>query len=305
MEVNQPNDKPSKHQQLRTMVDCTIDKWVDATVDREPAIINDYAGSIDLGVYSVGLLMKDLEPYLAQETDLIKVAKALKILAPVLSNIQVLPGRADVHVLVEYLCARLENKDKLPTHRAGIREVTAALQVLSTWRTFPPADAAIIATAINELSEGYTFKDQTLTTRLELFRFADLLVKKHERPLKRDMKDEKVVSWINSMALAEKNLSCLVILFPLYTHIGKTWNLPVKELEECWDSFIRYFPISIGNPTKDPSVPSQAKLRELLLECITSNDNYAPKAFTRLIDNLDTESDLSANTKVNTRDRGL
>lgn len=281
------------------MADWTIDEYVEATTeDKETAIVNDYAGSIDIGVYSLGALMRDLEPHLADETDLIKVAKALKILAPVLSTLQTTPVRSDVHVLVEYLCTRLSNKDKIANHRAGIREVTAALRVLSTWRTFPPGDSALIATAIKELCDGYTFKDQTLSTRLELFRFADTLVKDYERPLKRDMGEERVVEWINSMALAEKNLSCLVMLFPLYTHLSKTWNLPVKELDTCWDSFIRYFPISIGNPTKDPTVPSQEKLRELLLECITSNDKYATMAFTRLIDNLDTESDLSANTKV-------
>jgi DNA repair/transcription protein MET18/MMS19 len=202
--------------------------------------------------------------------------------------------------MVEYLCTRLENKDKLPSFRAGTRETTTALQSLTKYSTFPPGDAATTVLAVFALSNDSNnlFKDLTHNTRLELYMLIDILIKKYEKATRRDVKNQDLVEGIVSMGLAEKNPSCLSVLFPLYAYISRHWTLESAELDRIWESYIRYFPITVGGAVGDPSAPTKEKMRDLLLDCIVSNDHYGAKAFERLIEMLDTESDLSATTKV-------
>jgi DNA repair/transcription protein MET18/MMS19 len=174
----------------------------------------------------------------------------------------------------------LENKDDILSYRAGIYELASSLHILSTWKCFLPGDAGTIATAIFGLASGSTFKDQT--------------------PLIRDVKVTPLVSGLVSMAELEKNPSCLSILFPLYAHISKHWTLGDSDYDSIWESFIRYFPVTLGGAPQDPSLPAKELIKELLLQCIISSHHYAKGAVPRFIDMLDTNTDVSANLKVRT-----
>ncbi|KAH8591990.1 RNAPII transcription regulator C-terminal-domain-containing protein [Bisporella sp. PMI_857] len=99
------------------------------------------------------------------------------------------------------------------------------------------------------------------------------------------------------MAQFEKDPSCLRVLFGIYEEFGKTWALNEQTYMLIWESYVRYFPITLATAATDPSVPTPDHLRALLLSCFVSNDIYATEAFPRLIDMLDTNQDLSANTK--------
>jgi DNA repair/transcription protein MET18/MMS19 len=202
------------------------------------------------------------------------------------------------HVLVEYLCSRLENKDEIHNHRAGIREVAESLQAIANWKRFLPGDGVSIANAAFSLADGSTFKDQKPSTRLALFKLIDFMFRSHAKNLIREKSINHLVEGLISMAELEKSPSSLAVVFPLYEHISKTWDLNVSDFKGIWDSFIRYFPITVGSAVQDPSAPTREELKAYLLECIISNDAYAEYAFPRLIDMLDTKSDLSANTKV-------
>ncbi|KAE9373275.1 hypothetical protein N431DRAFT_438577 [Stipitochalara longipes BDJ] len=207
-------------------------------------------------------------------------------------------SRQDTHSLVVYFCARLENKDDILNYRAGIFEVATSLHILSEWRCFLPGDAGIVAKAVFGLADGSTFKDQKPATRIKLFELVDLLLKKYQVPLIRDVKVTPLVSGLVSMAELEKNPSCLGILFPLYRHISKKWPLGDSDYDAIWESFIRYFPITLGGAPQDPSVPTKELIKQLLLECILSDHHYSKGAIPRFIDMLDTNTDLSANLKI-------
>lgn len=104
------------------------------------------------------------------------------------------------------------------------------------------------------------------------------------------------VEGIVAMAEFEKDPTCLNMLFPIYRQLSKEWNLDEEELVLMWGSFIRYFPIKMGG--RAAAVPSPEDLKHQLLDCFISNDGYAKHAFPRLMELLDTNQDLSANTKV-------
>jgi DNA repair/transcription protein MET18/MMS19 len=202
------------------------------------------------------------------------------------------------HSLVEYFCARLENKEQILNYRAGIYEIAYSLHILSKWKCFLPGDAGTVIMAVFGIANGSIFKDQKPTTRVKLYELIDFLFKKFQVPMIRDVKVTPLVSGLVSMAELEKNPSCLGILFPLYTHISKNWPLGDSDYDAIWESFIRYFPVSVGGAPQDSSVPSKELIKELLLQCILSSHRYAKEAVPRLIDMLDTNSDLSANLKV-------
>jgi DNA repair/transcription protein MET18/MMS19 len=202
------------------------------------------------------------------------------------------------HSLVEYFCTRLENQSEILNYRAGIYEVASSLHILSKWKNFLPGDAGTIATAIFGLGSGSIFKDQKPATRVKVYEVIDFLFKKFQTPLIRDVKLAPLVSGLVSMAELEKNPSCLGLLFPLYAHVSQQWPLLDPEFKLIWDSFIRYFPVTVGGAAQDPAIPGKELLRNLLLQCILANDSYAKEAFPRFIDMLDTSTDLSANVKV-------
>jgi DNA repair/transcription protein MET18/MMS19 len=189
-------------------------------------------------------------------------------------------------------------------YRAGIHDVASSLHILGKWKTFLPGDAAIIATAVFALASRTTFKDQKPTARVKVYELIDFLFKEYEFPLIRDVKVAPLVSGLVSLAELEKNPSCLGILFPLYSHISRKWSLEDPDFEAIWESFIRYFPVTVGGATQDPSVPTKELVRELLLQCMLSNDHYAKHAVPRFIDMMDTNTDISANLKVRIHSRG-
>jgi len=176
--------------------------------------------------------------------------------------------------------------------------VATSLHILSEWRCFVPGDAGTVVQAVFKLAHGSVFKDQKPTTRIKLFELIDLLLKKYQTAVIRDVGVTPLVSGLVGMAELEKNPSCLAILFPLYRHISNKWSLGDSDYEAIWESFIRYFPVTLGGAPQDPAVPTKELIKQLLLECILSSHNYAQGAIPRFIDMLDTNTDLSANLKV-------
>ena len=153
-----------------------------------------------------------------------------------------------VHALVEYLCARLQNGDYIPSYRAGLKEVADSLSILAGWRTFPPGDAAVIAQSVFGLvqGQGNIFISQKPDTRLACYSLVALLFEKYKGPLERDLGLPLLVSGLADLAELEKNPSCLKVLFLLYAHISKDWDLQTAESNKLWELFVRYFPITLG-----------------------------------------------------------
>ena len=99
------------------------------------------------------------------------------------------------------------------------------------------------------------------------------------------------------MGELEKNPSCLRALFGVYESISKQWNLGEEDFKSIFESFVRYFPVSMKAAPVQANVPTTEELRALLLQCFVANDGYADATFEAMKDRLDVDS---ANTKVRT-----
>jgi DNA repair/transcription protein MET18/MMS19 len=239
----------------------------------------------------------------------------MKVLATVLSNLQTPLGRLEckiippilipllitaVHALVEYLCVRLENREEIPNFRAGVRDVALSLQALAGMRErFPRGDASLAAKAVFSLTST-SLREQKPTTRLSLFELLEFLVETYSATLTRDMGPHLFVDGLESMSALEKDPKCLRVLFRMYDQISQTWSLNSEDFKKMWDSFSKYWPISLREDPSDPSIPTTTELNSLIQNCFTSHDNYAVHAFDHLLEILNTTPDtVSAYTKVN------
>jgi DNA repair/transcription protein MET18/MMS19 len=209
-----------------------------------------------------------------------------------------------VHLLVEYFCRRLENAEDSLNNRAGIKESGEALLALARMTDekmrmrLPPGDVATIAKAVFAVPGNGNLRSQMGSTRVVLYELLSELMDAYKPNLIKDVGPKEFVQGVVLVAEPEKDPSCLKLLFGMYEDLGRHWELSPDTSLLIWDSFSRYFPITLGGAARDPSIPTPVELRALLLNCFTSNDSYAKHAFPRLMDMLDTNQDLSANVKV-------
>jgi DNA repair/transcription protein MET18/MMS19 len=198
--------------------------------------------------------------------------------------------------LVEYFCIRLENKDNIPNFRAGLQWTAKSLQALAKMTArFPRGDASAVAKAIFPLASS--FRDQLPATRLAVLNLLGFLGETYSTPLLRDIGAHTFVEGLVSMAEFEKDPYCLKFLFQQYQKISENWALKSESYKSMWDSFSRYYPITLK--TTDKSVPSRDELQLLLIGCFASNNGYAAHALPFLLDALDMSEDtLTSYTKV-------
>lgn len=196
---------------------------------------------------------------------------------------------------MEYLCVRLENKDEIPNFQAGVNWTALSLQALARMTArFPRGDASVVAKAVFSLT---SFREQLPATRLTVFELLEFLHQTYSATITRDMGPHQFVQGLVSAAEFEKDPRCLKVLFLMYEEISQSWPLDAEAYKGIWDSYSRYFPITLK--TTDPSVPTREELQLLLVRCFASNDNYAAYTFPYLFDGLDTSLDtLTASVKV-------
>lgn len=185
-------------------------------------------------------------------------------------------------------------------YRAGIRESAEALTALATMteKRFPPDDASLIVNSVFVIDPKNGLRDQKGSTRVVLYELLVELMDVYKDNLVKNIGTENIVQGIVAMAEFEKDPSCLRILFGMYEDLGRNWGLSQDANLLIWESFSRYFPITLGGADRNRGFPTPDELRSLLLNCFISSDAYADKAFPRLLDMLDTNQDLSANVKV-------
>lgn len=155
-----------------------------------------------------------------------------------------------------------------------------------------------MASAIFSLAKQTRFKDLKSTTRQKLYLLVERLLKSRGDALLKTSTIPPLISGIVNIAEFEKTPICLGVLFKLYTYLSKKWDLEAAEFRTLWDSFSRYWPVTVGGSTQQVSNPTSEELRDMLLECILSNDSYAKNSISMCLDKLDTTNDLSATTKV-------
>ena len=209
-----------------------------------------------------------------------------------------------VHLLVEYFASRLENQEQIENYGVAVKETATVLTILAQMKpAFLKDDAPLVARAIFNRVLNNNAEGQKPSTRLVIFQLIEFLHSddQYNMAIFKQLTPRKFVDGLVSMAEHEKDPKCLRILFRLYERVSADWanELDHGSLESIHDSFMRYYPITLKDPSiKDSSLPTREELKEDLRRCITSNGYYGKHVFPRLIEAFEISSDLSADNKV-------
>ncbi|POS83038.1 hypothetical protein EPUL_004814, partial [Erysiphe pulchra] len=218
---------------------------------------------------------------------------ALILLSAVCEQIQKIP-EDDLHVLVDNLVERIRNEKNYHYNNAGIREIVLLFRTLSKLDTFSSRYVSSIINSIFTLADSrHRFMDLPDTVRQDVYTVVEFFFKKYSHILIQSLGISKLVDGFLDLATFEKKAPCLLVVFPLISHMSRSWNLGESELENLFKSFIRYFPIKISG-LKNDSLRLSVKMSDCLTDCIVSNDFYASYAFPHFITSLDDHWNISA-----------
>ncbi|KAH6670613.1 Dos2-interacting transcription regulator of RNA-Pol-II-domain-containing protein [Halenospora varia] len=257
----------------------------------ESTLIAEFCGEVDLGTVKLGAGLTELQVYIGKDQeDAIVVARGLKCIHKMLTTLQTETlKRHDVHAVVQYLCDRLSNTTNLPNYNYGLGEIAEMLTILIAWRTFLPDDCELIckssfALALNGRS---TFMNQTNKTRCKFYTLLAMMEENFPNKIEKNLGIGHFVAGLLNLAETEKGPASLKVLFELYSKIGKEWNPDASTIKAIWESIWRYFPVTLGAAVTNPEMPQPGELRQLLLDCVVSNDHYAQESIPSLLQDLD------------------
>ncbi|TQS38304.1 hypothetical protein Golomagni_01191 [Golovinomyces magnicellulatus] len=294
------------------MATCSVQEWIDAREEssispddstyhyseREIIIAESLSNgelTIREGKTTISLLLQDLKIYIENGDDLIGISSALTLLLAVFERIQDI-SEQELHLVINYFAVRIGNEDNNPAYDAGLREIILLFKRISEMNTFNPSESSLIIKSIFTLADKkHRFKDLTNTVRQDVYTVVSHFFKQNSHILIKDLGADKLVAGLLELATFEKKASCLLIVFPLISHISQFWGLGNPELESLFTSFIRYFPIKIGG-LQSESLRLSLEMSNFLTECIVSNNFYASLAFPHFIQILQDHSSMSATT---------
>ncbi|KAL3417582.1 hypothetical protein PVAG01_10592 [Phlyctema vagabunda] len=270
------------------------------------SIVTDLAGRIELGVdgrETFTNFLRELQPYISQDASLLESSKAIELLEKVLRALQPeIMNKHDISSLVALLSIRLRCTRE-SNYRANIKGTVQCLDLLSQMSRFLAIEAYVVSDAILSIPSDI-WSQQVVDTRVTVYEILHNFLDSNRISLQqREKYGRNITDGVTTLALQEKDPSCLNVVFPLYQMLGEeqqSWGVEEKDFEKIWESFVRYYPIKVGNFGKkawDSSKPEPPVLKELLLNCFVSSSVYAQWAFPRLLDMLDQNSDISADVK--------
>ncbi|TGO70962.1 hypothetical protein BELL_0639g00020 [Botrytis elliptica] len=252
---------------------------------------------------AISSLIAELGPYIDGEASMEDCQKGLEFLFLVLQSVD--PGklsRHDLSALVEYLTNRVSQAGEVQIYRAGLLEIAKCLTTIAKMPRFIKSNAPDIASAVFRLPDNkQSLNDFPHSTRLSLLNLLQCLLEAYPTALKSSL-GSKFVDGMASMAAIERNPSCILAIFKIYSQLGKSWDINSDEAETLFGSFFRYFPITTTK-SATPLKPEE-DLKRGLLDCLISNDRYAPFVFPALFQKLDSES-VRADIKIDVFDSML
>ncbi|KAJ8061690.1 hypothetical protein OCU04_009491 [Sclerotinia nivalis] len=278
----------------------TLAEFMAAEAEKDKlAIVNQKVESLT----AISSLISELGPYIDGEASMEDCQKGLEFLLLVLQNVDSGKlSRHDLSALVNYLTNRVSQAGEVQIYRAGLLEIAKCLTTIAKMPKFIKSSAADIALAVFRLPDNkQSLNDFPHSTRLSLLQLLQCLLEVYPTALKTSM-GSTFVDGMASMAAVERNPSCILVIFKIYRQLGTSWGIDPDEAETMFGSFFRYFPITTTK-SATPLKPEE-DLKRGLLNCLTSNDGFAPFVFPALFQKLDSES-VRADVKIDIFDAML
>ncbi|KAG5983425.1 hypothetical protein E4U55_008195 [Claviceps digitariae] len=201
-------------------------------------------------------------------------------------------ARAKVDLLVAFFGAMFD-----VDHKAGILASATALSRITSMGSFHPKSGKDIIRKVCKLKDD--FPRQLSKTRLAVYELIRTLMlkpdvakdlKKHEGEDAAFMKD------LLLLCGSERDPDCLIVWFDILRHFASEYSPSKETLEEVYNAFKAYFPITLPRTAQSGVTPEELKLQ--LRKCFSSTDQLASLSLPFLIGKLDQGDGVTVNVKV-------
>lgn len=182
-------------------------------------------------------------------------------------------------------------------HKAGILASATALSRISAMKSFHPTSANDIIQKVCTLKDD--FPRQVAKTRLAVFELLKFLVTSPETSKALQSRHGSSASFMSDLIRLcqnERDPANLMVWFEILTYFLREYSPSKEILEEVYNTFKAYFPISLPRTSPTGITPEQLKLS--LRTCFSSNKDLAPHTFPFLLGKLDQGDGVTANVKL-------
>lgn len=182
-------------------------------------------------------------------------------------------------------------------HKAGIMASATALFRIKDMKSFQPSSANEIIQKLCALKDD--FSRQTSKTRLAVYELIQALLSNSD--VTRDLQQrhgESAVFMKDLLVLcsSERDPDCLLVWFDIQRHFLSAYQASQEILEEVYNMFKAYFPITLPRIAQSNVTPDELKMS--LRRCFSANQRLAHLTIPFLVGKMDQGSAVTVNVKV-------
>ncbi|GAB0134336.1 hypothetical protein EsDP_00002713 [Epichloe bromicola] len=182
-------------------------------------------------------------------------------------------------------------------HKAGILASATALSRITSMKAFHPRSGKDIIRKVCKLRDD--FSRQLAKTRLAVYELIQSLMINADviQDLKQhDGEDAAFMKDLLLLCGSERDPDCLMVWFDILRLFTSGYSPSQETLEEVYNAFKAYFPITLPRTAQSGVTPEELKLQ--LRKCFSSTHHLAHLSLPFLIGKLDQGDGVTVNVKV-------
>ena len=182
-------------------------------------------------------------------------------------------------------------------HKAGVLPSATALSRIATFKSFQPTSANDIIAKVCALKDD--FPRQVAKTRLAVFELLRALITNPTAASDLQYKHGASAGFMADLLQLcknERDPNCLMVWFDILSFFLKEYDCSKEMMEEVYNTFKAYFPITLPRASTSGLTPEELKLQ--LRKCFIANSALAEWTFPFLIGKLDQGEGVTVNVKV-------
>jgi DNA repair/transcription protein MET18/MMS19 len=182
-------------------------------------------------------------------------------------------------------------------HKAGIMASATALDKIRQMRGFQPSSGNEIITKLCALKDD--FSRQTSKTRLAVYELLRSLMTTPEVAKDLQQRHGESAAFMKELlhlCSSERDPDCLLVWFDIQRHFLSEYAASQEILEEVYNIFKAYFPITLPRIAQSSVTPDELKMA--LRRCFSANQKLAHLTIPFLIGKMDQGAAVTVNVKV-------
>lgn len=181
-------------------------------------------------------------------------------------------------------------------HKAGVMASATALSRIIAMKSFQASSGLEIIQKLCTLKDD--FPRQIVKTRLAVYDLINSLMgnKDVAKDLQTKQPSSEFMLELLQLCRSERDPDCLIAWFAILTVFMTTYNPSESVLEEVYNSFKAYYPITLPRTAQSKVTPEE--LKSQLRRCFSCHSGLAKHAFPFLIGKLDQGDGVTVNVKI-------